>query len=303
MIHQSATPNDHLRAMRWAVCSSPILEVHRSPAGTLWPTLDWFQQLWNSSEWSAEQIDLHLRDLQTDMPIGRYFESLVRVFFELHPDWELLHHNVVLFQEGNTLGECDLVIQSKVDGMIYHLELACKYYLGYPSQSDWGCWMGRNTRDTLELKWNKLEQQLGLLRTAPGVEWLQQQGITTYRTMAWLKGYVFVPSSEIIQPKLPRWHHPKLQVGCYMPLRVLRQMPDLPKQWLILPKSWWLVFPERSFAEIETYLLSANDLHDALLQQFKVFRHRGWLVAQVMESDGLAYELARWMVVDDRWPL
>ena len=131
MFHPAATSNDHLRAMRWAVCSAPILEVKHSPKGTLWPSLDWFQHMWNVADWSEEQIELYLVDLQSNMPIGRYFEALVRVFFQHHPSWELLHHNVVLFQDGNTLGECDLVIQSKVDGMIYHLELACKYYLGY----------------------------------------------------------------------------------------------------------------------------------------------------------------------------
>lgn len=288
--------------MRWAICSSPLLDVHATQTRGRWPSIQWFQELWDSAQIRPEDLaELRIGD-DPQVPIGRYFERLVGAFFELHPDYQVVAKNLVIVHMGRTIGECDLVIQHRTNQSYYQIELACKYYLGTQHSGDWADWKGRNVRDTLQTKWEKLQQQLQLFEHPAGKAWLQSLAIPKIETVCFLKGYVFVPWSELQRAKLPRWHHSHQHVGWYTHLHEWSAKDSTIRQWLILPKAWWLVFPDIDFALLEKQLLDGEMLYEQLHAMFKTKRHRGWLIAQVMEKDGKAYELSRGMVVDRTWP-
>jgi uncharacterized protein len=293
-------PVDHKSAMRWAICSAPLLEIKPNHSGAFWPTYSWFMDLWESADLpSVVHLD---EEVAENMPIGRYFELLVRNFFEYHPDWRVVANQVVLSADGQTSGECDLLIEDCHTRTLYHLEVACKYFLGSAQSSDWSNWKGRNTADTLANKMKKLETQSNLFTTAIGQLWLRENELPQVRKMVWLKGYLFVPMATMLKPKFPRWHCDRARVGWYLPLTALQHWPEQTKQWLILPKVWWIVFPNLSHAQIEDHLMNMSELSEQLRQMMMQHKQRGWLIAQVDCEDGQAVERTRGMVVDDRWP-
>lgn len=293
---------DHYTAMRWAICSAPFLDVHATRSSIVWPSSQLLEQWWTTSGiWPNEEFVVEgCEDPQ--LPIGRYFERLVAAFFDRHPDWQVIDRNVVLTADGRTLGECDLIVQNQLDGQCFQIELACKYYLGAAPNSDWSNWKGRNVRDTLLSKWNKLNDQLHLFDQPAGRDWLSANGIERIQPMGFLKGYAFVPRHELHRAKLPRWHHPRQHVGWYVHLNQWPHEQGSPRQWLILPKPWWLVFPDIAFDELEPHLLDNRAVDEQLHLLFKNKRYRGWLIAQIDAHEGRAIEVSRGMVVDNTWP-
>jgi uncharacterized protein len=294
---------DHYSAMRWAICSPPLLDVHNHPTTGLWPSMQWFGELWEGADIVPGDLSIVGHSDDPSLPIGRYFESLVCAFFERHPDFVVVARNVVMVSEGRTIGECDLVVQSNLTKEFFHIELGCKYYLSAENRGDWSTWKGRNTQDTLQLKWDKLQQQLHLFELPVGRAWLEERGISRIQPMCLLKGYAFVPQRSLDRARLPKWHHPRQHVGWYLNLHEWPLEKNEIRQWILLPKAWWLVFPVVAFAEIADRLMDNRSLYEQLVVLFKSKKHRGWLVAQVMDQDGKALELSRGMVVDPTWPM
>jgi uncharacterized protein len=293
---------DHLEAMEWAIASAPMLDLRSGTLGAQWPDSRWFLDLWEGFP-ERDRLEQWLADRSWKAAtIGKYFEELVSAFFDLHPDWRIIGQHVVLQRGSRTLGECDLIVEDVIDKRIYHIELACKYYLSPHASKRWSQWIGRNTADTLDLKMNTLERQIQLLDTAEGKVWREEQAVAKVIKLIWLKGYCFVPRARITQPILPRWHHPQGAVGWWLNVDDWPIYENTPRQWLLLPKQWWLVFPKIVYTEVEEQLMDDSAVLFSLRQLFKKTPHRGWLIAQIGNHEDQAVELTRGMVVDAHWP-
>lgn len=101
--------------------------------------------------------------------LGFYAEHLLVFWFVHAPHCRLLAHNLTVADSGSTLGALDFVVQ--IHRQIYHVELACKYYVGNDSRPE--SLAGLNPQDTFSRKQAKLSQQLALSATPAGKRALQ----------------------------------------------------------------------------------------------------------------------------------
>lgn len=104
--------------------------------------------------------------------LGFYAESLLAFWLANAPHCRLLARNLPVREGGRTLGALDFV--AYLDGWLYHLELACKYYGGPQALPE--TLSGLNRNDTLAAKAAKLDRQLSLARSAAGRDALAQIG-------------------------------------------------------------------------------------------------------------------------------
>lgn len=108
------------------------------------------------------QLDQHpeplLRALSDINPyvIGKRFESFIRFWLAISPNFELVDHNVVLQGKTQTLGEADFFIRQLATDKIIHLEVSVKFYLGVDDLSQMHHWYGTNLQDRLDIKFNRL---------------------------------------------------------------------------------------------------------------------------------------------------
>ncbi|MDO4640391.1 MAG: DUF1853 family protein [Neisseria sp.] len=123
---------------------------------------------------SPEPLHRHLAD---EAPfgnrLGRYAESLLAFWFHNAPHAELLTRNLPVTENGQRAGELDLVV--RLGGVLYHIELTCKYYGAATASPDE--MVGLNRSDRLADKAAKLAVQLALPYTPAGTAALQAVGI------------------------------------------------------------------------------------------------------------------------------
>lgn len=141
--------------------------------------------------------------------LGHYFEQLWHYYWLHDPDTEVLAHSLQLIEAGHTLGEVDFVLSHQ--GKVYHIELACKFYLASAGQ-----WLGPNARDSWQRKRQQLlTKQLQHLRQPLGIKILKQQGLPAITTsLAICKGRLFddqhwLSASQVAT--LPEGHYQVLQ--------------------------------------------------------------------------------------------
>ncbi len=132
----------------------------------------------------------HLQKLKTRR-LGERFEKFCQLAFELHPNYRVLAHNFQVQQDGQTLGELDLLIQQLDSQRIYHLELACKFYLQL-MQDKTELWLGPGLKDRLDIKLKRMSShQLVLAQKSQVVELLKEHGWYPARSCSLLKGRLF----------------------------------------------------------------------------------------------------------------
>ncbi|MDO5768227.1 MAG: DUF1853 family protein [Psychrobacter sp.] len=95
--------------------------------------------------------------------LGFHFEGLIHFWLidgfalNLHP-FEVLAHNVQLYQGKQTTGELDYILRNHDTGEIEHWELAIKFFLGSPPYT-FADWVGMNSRDNLERKMTHMQSK------------------------------------------------------------------------------------------------------------------------------------------------
>lgn len=130
--------------------------------------------------------------------LGLYAESLLAFWLAHAPHGRLLARNLPLYRPGGqTAGAADFVCC--LNGQLWHLELACKYY-GGRSAADF---RGLNPNDTLRGKAEKLLAQSRLLHTgaAADVRSRRPQGI---RSATVVRGVGFSPDGRLSGGSLNR---------------------------------------------------------------------------------------------------
>lgn len=107
--------------------------------------------------------------------LGFYAESLLAFWLGNAPHTQLYAHNLEIADEsGRTIGSADFV--TGINGQIYHLELACKYYGCRSGNTDE--MVGLNLNDRMIDKMTKLNRQLLLLTQPRGQQKLASLNIS-----------------------------------------------------------------------------------------------------------------------------
>lgn len=149
-------------------------------------------------------------DQLNDRRLGARFEALWRYFFDHHSFYRVLAANLQINANGRTLGALDFLLEDSRSHQIIHLELAVKFYLYYPLQSDpnpenLSAWIGPNPDDNLQLKLDHLRQhQLPLSENPVVTAALRTLGLPLpQQRTAIVKGYLFSPWQQASDLQIP----------------------------------------------------------------------------------------------------
>ncbi|WP_227535112.1 DUF1853 family protein [Psychrobacter sp. YP14] len=135
---------------------SPKIDVH--------PPDFWYTQYTTYAErlhhldntTAYQELTRYLMSRPSPYRLGFHFEGLMHFWLEdgyrlqLHP-YEVVAHNVQLYNGMQTTGELDFILHNKDTNEIEHWELAIKFYLG-SAPYGFANWVGINNKDTLERK-------------------------------------------------------------------------------------------------------------------------------------------------------
>lgn len=185
-----------VRDLAWALLS-PALLANTTPAQRHpLQASCWMQQPQQLADWLAQQ-DQDAGPLHawlTAKPLrrlGLYYERLWQYALHAAPDIDVVAANLPIRQNGQTLGELDLLLRD--DEGEHHLELAVKFYLGTGS-GDAADWLGPGSHDRLDLKLSHLAQhQLPLSSRSEARGALNDLQLGETRSAFWLGGYLFYP--------------------------------------------------------------------------------------------------------------
>jgi len=225
----------------------------------------------------------HLKD-QRATRLGIYFEQLLSFYFGHYPRFNLLAKNLQANGEKRTVGEYDFIVWDKHVQQHYHIEVAVKFYVGYPDLTvdipknivmyNWHQWIGPNKKDSLSIKLNHLTQhQLCLSETDAGATALATIGLTPQqlKPKLLLTGRLYLPyqnssdSHGIEMPHRGHFQSPHRQYWQYR--KALISSPTIlntDDRYTILPRQLWLSAITQQ--EVEDYDLPLLTSHD-LLQQ------------------------------------
>lgn len=249
MLPMLRTPE--VRELAWAVGAAPLMAQHKS-----WPftVLDnqWFDRElalrwpWLKALDSAPQP---LLEALTAAPklLGKRFEALLAFHFEAHPDFEILRAGWVVkdVESGGTAGEFDFVLRNLRTGRIWHLEVACKFYLAARNTSSWSAFKGPNARDTLEGKMHKLVRQLALSEHPAAAAALSAARMRIDDRVLLMKGGLFHHLDDIPRARSPLHAHPNYPSGWWIRRREWSHLLDRSGNAAIvaLPKTAWMGGP------------------------------------------------------------
>lgn len=180
-----------VKDLHWAI-NSPSLAFQ----GTHWcDESTWFTQHLQALDQNPAPLLTHLASSTLkNQRIGFYFESLWHYYFLHNPAYQLLESNKQLCDDnGNTLGELDLIVEHRASNTLLHIELALKFYLHcYTQQAS--IFIGPNLRDQLTYKLHHtFTHQLQLPRKAEIKHALSPQYISSLNSLAIFKGRLFSP--------------------------------------------------------------------------------------------------------------
>jgi uncharacterized protein len=231
--------------------------------------------------------------------LGEYFEVVMRTWLEEVPPAKLIASNLQIPAKGGTLGEFDLLFRR--DSVVWHWELAIKYYLGYREPAGAPMWYGPNPIDRLDIKWDKLLRRQLELSTKPAArEVLNRLGVDVrnIKPRAFIRGYLFDP----LDPTFAAENHPDTSPdalrGWWCHRQALDAMrpaiePDEALSWLVVPRLRWMSPVEVSDSD---QLVRFEDLDSALP------RHRPLMLAGLSMRSGELTERTRGFIVPPRWP-
>ncbi len=110
-----------------------------------------------------QQLTKYLMQRPSPYRLGFHFEGLIHFWLEdgyrlgLHP-YEVLAHNVQLYQGKQTTGELDFILRDTETDAVEHWEVAIKFYLGSPPYQLKN-WVGMNRKDNFARKMQHMQDQ------------------------------------------------------------------------------------------------------------------------------------------------
>ena len=148
------------------VAQGPSFErnEHKSPA--IFALTAEYQQWLLQLDKQPEALLDHLhsnKNGKKHIKLGIYHERLWQYFLSNNNNTKLLAANLAARNNGNDLGEFDLIYEHCDYGLV-HLEIASKYYLACSQQTQqWQTWLGPGKTDRLDLKLNhSINKQMNL---------------------------------------------------------------------------------------------------------------------------------------------
>lgn len=264
-------------------------------------------------------IDAWLTNKKTGL-LGHYHEQLWLFYFHIHPELELLASNLIIQGKNRTLGEFDVLLRDTRDGLVWHLELAIKFYLGTESgwgqPNAWSHWLGVACQDSMEHKWQRLiNQQLKLGEQPQVQQWLEQhapaagQSLIPDRASALTRGYLFYPT-QLRQPlPSPERMNPNHLKGSWITLSQWQEhyQKETEEKWRICRKPHWMaqpIMPEWISAPDITQILIKELTAPEIADQSNLSGKKRDRRPQ-MGTEGLLLERRsgeRLFVVSDGWP-
>jgi hypothetical protein len=260
------------------------------------------------SAWFRSQYNLHyswLKDLDsltppselqsvgTREPLGKAFERYVGFWLRESPHFTLLAQNLQV-SATQTVGEFDFVFSD--NDRMYHLEVACKFYLSKENRTEWRQWVGPNGIDSLAEKMGTLQRQMDLSQHPAGKAALQKIGIDKVEPIAMIKGYFFHHFSDIHRANPPKGASSDYNSGWWVYEDELSAFVSETASYLIIPKSEWLANWHQP--DHERILHGARCI-EVCLQQIERTNSAVALV-QLIDEDGFWVELSRGFVVRRR---
>ncbi len=295
---QLTTPQ--VRHLFWCLFSPDLTTIEKSQSVQISLTT-------MLTQWFTE-LDLHPDPLITYLSqeksqlLGSYFECLWQFFFQYHPQWKLLAHNVQVIESKHTLGELD-IIASHQDTVI-HMELAVKFYLQHPDHNGQQCqhWLGPQCRDRLDLKLSKLhnKQLPFLVHTATQKTLKSRQLPTPTKQCLILKGYLFHHWKTPF--KRPPIVNAQCLMGQWLHQSDITDLVTGHDYWLVIEKPQWLGH-FKSHKETQSSCLTAKDVSHFTQSHFanSTYKHALMLV-KIANSEEESIEAERFLIVNDEWP-
>jgi len=296
-----------LKELLWCIGAPGLLAHFKNDKRIVLPSQKYFEEAATDFLKMTNEKPLNSFAVQPEpegkqrLILGKRFEHLLRIYFEISPRFDLLFHGVQLFEGERTGGEIDFIVRDHQTNKTIHIETACKFYLSASNQTDHRSWFGINPGDTLALKAEKMRQQCLMTTRGSGKEWCIRNKLVVDERQAWLKGYLFHHYSAITHPKAPTDAGPKYPSGWWMrrteAIDFFRKSGGL---WAVLPKDSWLA--PATFTD-------HNQVHNAdqmaaLMHAWPDYFVRSMMIALLTETEndkGLK-EQNRGVVVPDRWP-
>lgn len=289
-----------VRDLAWTLLSPPMLgettKVQRHPL----QASCWMRQPQRLADWLAQQ-DKDPGPLHTWLTakpvrrLGLYYERLWQFALHATPDVEVVAANLPIRQNGQTLGELDLLLRD-AEGE-HHLELAVKFYLGTRG-SDAADWLGPGSHDRLDLKLGHLAQhQLPLSSRREARATLNELQLGDTRSAFWLGGYLFYPWPDGCPS--PRGAGPEHCRGNWLHQcdwdAFAATKPDA--RWQPLPRLAWL-----APALIKTGEAWPADTFQQWLKLLRPDAQAQLLVRLEEDHAGDWREVERIFLVNDQWP-
>lgn len=296
-----------VRDLAWCCFSAPIMRELPGTEAIMLPIGK--DEHW---EWLAEldqKPDALLAQIAQvkSTRLGIYYETLWRFYFSQQQAWELLHHNLQVERNGNTLGALDFLCRNNADH--WHIETAVKFYLCKANNAQeafhWNNWIGPSSHDRLDLKLMHLAQhQLPLHHTPEAMAQLHDlyPAVSNWKTGLCLQGYLFSPAANHYHPEYSVENHGD---GYWWHLRdfLYHLHEHAEVQWIILERQRWLS-PAHCIDADE--LIKSEDLTRSLQQQVGEMRRPLLLAAmteQKLTNNTIIWrESSRGFVVPDDWP-
>jgi hypothetical protein len=176
--------------------------------------------------------------------LGKQGEFLFSETIKATTNFTLLAANIQVNDEKRTIGELDYIVKNCSSNQVFHVELACKFYLLKEDEHATieGQWIGPNLKDTLLDKLQKFsESQFPLLRHPATKTILSGLGISENILQRYcVKAMLFVP--ETFSKKLPL-HYQNCVKGIWIKHGDLILKPKA--TYGIPSKREWLLAPEK----------------------------------------------------------
>lgn len=177
-------------------------------------TLLFYRNLWEKNREWILKLDTDPMELQEFIKgsykhqLGRYCEQLLQFFFIKSPYYELLAHNLQLFENRKTLGELDFLIKDVNYNKIIHIELAVKFYIALNKGALIQDFYGPNANDKLQNKLQLLDRQIKLTEEyAP--KFTEFGNPADFEKYILLKGVLFYDNND--QSQCPTTSHNQLK--------------------------------------------------------------------------------------------
>lgn len=184
--------------MAWVISSPALLDVSATPYA---PSENWYRQLTdlyqdhiNSLEHDPTPLINYLLKNIRSTRLGIYFEVLWCYWFETNQQYQLLHKNLQVFKNKQTIGEYDFIVLNNTTQKTEHWEVAVKFYLKKQINDNTYYWFGPNKTDRWDIKTKKLiNTQIELSSKPLAQEQLRSLDIKIDTKKIILKGRLFHP--------------------------------------------------------------------------------------------------------------